>query len=163
MARVEQPFSSTLLTFLNFVLIIKFIVRILLVGCSSLHSKHTLKNGVTHLQPLLFTLSNIFSRSSTTSLTGMIINMSTRKLCILENHPMNLDFHDRFINFYYEFFEDDIHWNFMKQKFEFIYHISMSPTKYVSFESLPTYTGYEALKSATRKVVVPSDSSSSPH
>jgi len=36
-------------------------------------------------------------------------------------------FHNRFIHFCFEFSEDDINWNFMKEKFEFLVYISMNP------------------------------------
>lgn len=39
----------------------------------------------------------------------------------------------------------------------------MNPKEYKYFKSLPTYTSYGAPKSATKEVVVPSDSSSSSH
>lgn len=51
------------------------------------------------------------------------------------------DFHDHFIHFCYEFSEDDIDWNFMKERFQFLVHIFMNPTEYESFESVPTYIG----------------------
>lgn len=35
-------------------------------------------------------------------------------------------FHDHFIHLCYEFYEDDVNWNFMKEKFKFIVHISMN-------------------------------------
>lgn len=34
------------------------------------------------------------------------------------------DFHDHFIHFFFEIFEDDVYWPLMKEKFEFIVHIS---------------------------------------
>lgn len=37
------------------------------------------------------------------------------------------DFQNRFIHFCYEFFEDDIDWNFMKDKFEYFLQISLNP------------------------------------
>ena len=55
------------------------------------------------------------------------------------------DFHDYLMHFYY-FYEDDIDWNFMKEKFEYVVHISLNPSEYESLESIPTYTGYGALK-----------------
>jgi len=116
--RVEQPFLGTPLTFLIFSLIMIFIVRILLVGCSFSCLKHTLRNGVTCFQPLRFTLSNILSRNFIVPLTCMILNLFTEKSCIYKKDMMNLnDFHDRFIHLCYEFSEDDIDWNFMKERF----------------------------------------------
>lgn len=76
------------------------------------------------------------------------------------NEPLN-DFHNCFIHFCYNFFEDDIDWNFVKDKFEFIIHISMNPKEYESFESPPTYMEYGAYKSVTNEVFVPIESSSS--
>jgi len=72
------------------------------------------------------------------------------------------DFHDHFNNFCFEFSENDINWNLMKEKFEFLVHILMTPQEYQSFESLPTYLSFRARKSATNEFVVTGVSSSSP-
>lgn len=83
---------------------------------------------------------------------------------IIIAHDESLDhFHDHFIHLCYEFFGDDIDWNVMKENFEFICHISMNLVQYESFESLSTHTSYGTLKSLMGEVVVPSESSYSPH
>jgi len=51
----------------------------------------------------------------------------------------------------------------MKAKLKYLVHISLNPSEYESFEILPIYTDYGALKSPIEEVIVPSDSSSSPH
>lgn len=73
------------------------------------------------------------------------------------------DFHDCFIHFRYEFSEEDVDSNFIKEKFNFFVNILMNPKQYESFESIPTYLGYGAPKLETKEVVFASDSSSSSH
>jgi len=67
------------------------------------------------------------------------------------------DFHDSFINFCFEFSEDDVDWPLMKDKFDFLVHISMNPNEYESLESILTYIGIRASKYVINGVVVRSD------
>lgn len=76
---------------------------------------------------------------------------------------MNLLMIFMIVSFILNFSKDDINWNIMKNKFEFIVHILMNPQEYDFFLSLPTYLSLRAPKSATHKVTVPSDTSSFPH
>lgn len=41
----------------------------------------------------------------------------------------------------------------MKEKFEYIVHISLNPFKTKSFESLPTFLDYGALKSSKEEMI----------
>lgn len=75
-----------------------------------------------------------------------------------EPHESLDDFHDHFIHFCFELFKDDVYWPLMRDKFEFLVHISMNSQEYESFESLRIYLNIRASKPVTDKVVVPSES-----
>ena len=67
-------------------------------------------------------------------------------MCLREAPDESLnDFHDCFIQLHFEFYEDDIDLNLMKEKLKLLLHISMNPKENESFQSIPTYIGYEAL------------------
>jgi len=59
--------------------------------------------------------------------------------------------------------KDEVYWKFLTGIFQYLLHISKNPHELESFKPLPTYLGVRASRSATDKVVVPSDPSSSSH
>jgi len=56
------------------------------------------------------------------------------------------DFHDRFLHFCYEFLEDDIDWNFMKEKFQCIVQLSLNPPEPESLSSVLALLSHWDLK-----------------
>lgn len=72
-------------------------------------------------------------------------------------------FHNHFMHFCFEFRKDEVHWSLLLGRFQYLVHISENTHDLESFEPLPNYLGVRASKSATDKVIVPSDPPSPSH
>lgn len=70
-------------------------------------------------------------------------------------------FHYHFLGFCYEFLEDDIDWDFMKEKFHYLVQIYLNPLESASLISLPSFLGHGALKDSKEEYNISCDSSSS--
>ena len=132
-------------------------MRMLVVGCSFSHLKGMYGNGVTHFLMTPFTL------QKTLELFCAFDMYDHKNLCKkiqnLRKSPDESiqDFHDCFINFCFEFLEDDVDWYFLVNRFLYLVLISNNLHELEYFKHLTIYLGIRASKSMMGEVVVLSD------
>lgn len=72
-------------------------------------------------------------------------------------------FWDRFHNIAFQILEDEIDWNFLREIFQYLLHISENPQVLETFEPLPAYLVARDAKSKMDKAFVTSDPPSTSH